>query len=188
VNTPARPHPDAGTLAAYWLGELDPAQTEAVDLHLLGCEACGAQVDGLAALADGVRRAFDAGLVGAVVGAGFVQRLAERGLRVREYRVAPQGSVACTVAPDDDVVLGRLAAPLAGLMRVDLLRRSAPDGAAERAPDIPFDAASGEVIVVSAAAQLRALPDSVEHVELVAVQADGERVIGTYTFNHHAWR
>jgi hypothetical protein len=38
---------------------------------------------------------------------------------VREYRVAAGGSVNCSVAPNDEAALGRRAAPLAGLERLD---------------------------------------------------------------------
>lgn len=176
---------DPETLLAYWLGELDEARTQQVDRHLLGCDRCGAELDALIALGDGVRRAFDAGLVGTAVGPGFVQRLAGRGLRLREYVVPRNGSVLCRIEPEDDVVLGRLQAPLAGLARVDLVRHP-PGGGAVRAEDIPFDGASGEVVIVTPAAYLRGLPTSVERMELFAVDAAGERLLGDYTFNHRA--
>lgn len=174
------------TLLAYWLGELDAARTAAADEHLLGCEPCGAALDALVALGDGVRRAFGAGLVGAVVGPAFVQRLADRGLRLREYRVAPQGQVNCHVDPEDDLVLSRLSAPLAGLTRLDLVLHPGDGGPALRAEDIPFDAALDEVVVVMQMQRLRALPSGTERVELLAVDAAGERRIGDYTFIHRS--
>lgn len=182
-----RPLPD-DTLVEYWLGDLGDARTQEVDLHLLGCDACGARLDALVALADGVRGAFGAGLFGTVVGAGFAQRLAERGLRLREYRVPRNGSVECSVAPDDEVVIARLAAPLAGIARLDLLHGAMPGEPEARAADIPFDAASGEVILASPVARLRELPDCTERMRLVAVDEAGERVVGDYTFNHRAAR
>lgn len=175
------------TLLAYWLGELDAAGTDAVDTHLLGCDACGSALDALVALGDGVRRAFDAGLVGAVVGAPFVARLAERGLRVREYRVAPEGSVDCHIAPDDDLVVSRLALPaLAGATRLDLLLHPVGGGPVLRAADVPFDAAAGELVAVVAATRLRTLPSGTEWMRIVAVDGAAERVLGEYRFNHHA--
>lgn len=177
-------------LVRYWLGELDDAGTEQVDRHLLGCDDCGARLDEIAALGDGVRRAFDAGFVAAVVGDAFAQRLAERGLRLREYRVERGGSVNCSVAPDDDVVVSRLAgAPLEGIARLDLVRRGRDGAPDTRAVDIPFDATRGEIVLVAPAARLRALPDCVEQVQLLAVDAaGGEHVVGRYTFNHSAPR
>jgi hypothetical protein len=175
-------------LVEYWLGELDDERTQAVDLHLLGCEPCGARLDELVALGEGVRAAFASGWVGTVVGAGFAQRLAERGLKVREHRVERNGSVNCSVAPDDDVVIGRLRAPLSGIARLDLVRQGPPGEPAVRAVDIPFDAAGGEVVFVAPAARLRELPSCVERMQLFAVDAAGERLIGDYVFNHRSPR
>lgn len=136
---------------------------------------------------EGLRLAFDAGRAGVVVGAGFAQGLAERGLRVREYRVARNGSVNCSVGPDDDVVLSRLGAPLAGIRRVDVVRHS-PGGPAIRADDIPFDPAGSEMVLLVPVARLREPPSCVETLELFAVEASGERLIGHYTFKPRASR
>lgn len=174
-------------LVRYWLGELDDDATQQVDRHLLGCDACGARLDEIIALADGVRGALKAGLVTGIVADTFAQRLAERGLRVRRHHVERDGSVNCTIAPDDDVVVAHLAAPLAGIERLDLVLQlhGEPES---RLPDIPFDAARGEVVVVEPAARLRALPACVEQARLVAVDASGaERVVGRYTFNHRPY-
>lgn len=185
MNTRAcrRPLPwDA--LVQYWLGELDEARTEQVDRHLLGCDACGATLDAIVGLGDAVRRALHAGLVTGFVGSAFAQRLAARGLRVRQYHIERNGGVDCTIAPEDDAVVAHLAAPLAGVERLDLVLRLHGEPEA-RVADIPFDAALGEVVVVEPAARLRALPACVEQARLLAVDASGaERVVGDYTFNH----
>lgn len=184
----AAPHVDQDALVAYWLGELDEARTQALDKHLLGCDACGERLDGLLELADGVRRAFDAGFVAVSVGTGFVQRLAERGLRLREHCVERNGAVACSVAPDDDVLIARLQlAPedLASVERLDIVRRTAGEPEA-RASDVPFDAASGEIVLVAPAARVRQLPSGVEELRLLAVDAAGERLLGAYRFDHRA--
>lgn len=172
------------TLVAYWVGELDEEDTQRVDEHLLGCEPCGAELEGVIALGEGVRRAFGAGLFGTVVGSRFTQTLAERGLRLREYRVERGGSVNCSIGPDDDMVIGRLDAPLAGVARLDMELTGMPGEPAMRATDIPFDAGSGEVVIVAPAARLRELPACVQRMRLLAVDDIGERVIGDYTFNH----
>ncbi|MDM0110781.1 zf-HC2 domain-containing protein [Variovorax sp. J22R133] len=174
------------TLVEHWLGELDDARTQQVDEHLLGCDACGAQLDEIIALGEGVRGAFNAGLFGTAVGADFPRRLSGRGLRLREYRVERNGSVNCSIDPQDDVLISRLSAPLSGIERLDLVRVGVPGEPEFRAADIPFDAASGEVVFVMPAARLRKMPSYVEHMRLVAVDPSGERLIGDYTFNHRA--
>jgi hypothetical protein len=189
VSTPPCRDPISfDVLVEYWLGELNDEHTQRIDAHLLGCDACGAKLDEIVALTDGVRGAFDAGLFGTIIGAGFARRLAELGLRLREYRVQRNGSVACSVGPDDDVVISRLSAPLSGIGRLDLLRLGQPGEPALRAEDIPFDAAGGEVVFVAPAARLRALPTCTERMQLIAVDASGERLVGDYTFNHSSTR
>lgn len=182
------PHPDEQTLLAYWLGETDDARTEAIDLHLLGCDPCGRTLDELVALGDAVRRAFDAGLVHAFVGAPFVQRLIDEGRRVREYRLAPNGSVNCSAAPEDEVLVARIQAPLEDVERVDaVLRLSFAQDAEYRAEDIPFDPASGEILMVPKIAIVRGLPAHVLTVRLMAHGEGPERTIGEYRLNHSPW-
>ncbi|WP_280156264.1 sigma-70 family RNA polymerase sigma factor [Piscinibacter sp. XHJ-5] len=173
-------HLEFDGLLAYWLGETDEASTSAIDEHLLGCDACGAQLDELIALARGVREALAAGLIGAFVAPAFVAALAQRGAKVREYRVPPGASVACGVAPGDDVLVARYPARLEGLQRVDAVVQTSLDAAERRLEDIPFDAASGEVVWLARLALVRTLPAHRIHVRLLA----GERVIGRYTLDH----
>ena len=167
-------------LSKYWLAELDAATEARVEEHLLGCGECSRELEELAALAAGMRQLVREGAVHTVVPNAFVRRLAEQGLRVREYNVPHNGSVNCTVAPEDDVVVARLQAPLQGIERLDLVEGEAR----ERLYDIPFNAEHGEVVVTPRVEELRKLPVSTHHMRLVAVDASGERVIGEYTFNH----
>ena len=169
-------HADFATLVAYWLGELDEAHEAALEEHYLGCAVCSATLAEVEALAEGVRRGM--GRVDSVLTSRFIEQLQSSGLRIREYRVPLNGSVNCTVAPEDQLLLSRLQAPLGGLDRVDLIVGE------QRLEDIPFDAASGEVVVVPSLARVRAMPAQTEVMRLVAVEAGGERVIGEYTFNH----
>ncbi|HXR55673.1 MAG TPA: hypothetical protein VN858_02660 [Casimicrobiaceae bacterium] len=60
------------------------------------------------------------------------------------------------------------------------------DTATDAFRDVPFDAASGEVVVAAKLAAIRAMPSHRQRVRLVAVDEAGERVIGDYTFNHTA--
>lgn len=186
--------PDAGHLAgaellAYWLHETDERTTDAIDEHLMQCERCGRALDELAALGDGVRAAFGAGTVAAVTSGAFVDRLAHQGLRIREYRLAPNGSVDCTIAPDDDMLVSRLAVPLEGVERLDAeLELSIEPGVRRELPDIPFAPGSGEVLSIAPAAVIKALPAHRAQVTLLAVTPGGaRRELGRYTFNHRPW-
>ena len=44
------------TLVDYWLGEIDATATEAIDEHLLNCDACGASFDELARVMRSITR------------------------------------------------------------------------------------------------------------------------------------
>jgi hypothetical protein len=179
-------HVPFDALVDYWLGDIDESATQAIDEHLLACDACGKELDEVIGLAQGVQRAFFEGLAHVFVSAGFVDRLAQRGLRVREHRVPHNGSVNCSVAPDDDVLVSRLQVPLEGVSRVDAVASVAghPD---QWRYDVPFDAASGEVLFAPKLAQVRELPAHDLRLRLLAVDEGGSREIGHYTLHHTPW-
>jgi len=186
--TMAAGHVPIETLLAWWLHETDAAATDAVDEHLLRCDACGETLDALVGLAEGVRTAFKAGLVGAIVSGAFVARAAARGHRVREYRLAQNGGVDCTVAPEDELLVSRLQAALAGVERVDaILEFSHAPGVRHRIEDVPFDVAAGEVVYLPKIAEVKRAPANTHTVTLVAAQDGAERALGTYTFRHRPW-
>jgi hypothetical protein len=129
-----------------------------------------------------------AGAVHAVLTDTFLKRLAAQGLRLREYRVPHNGSVYCTVAPDDDLLITRLDAPLAGVEQLDVEHLSGEGERLERLRDVPFDAAAGEVVLASRMERIRALPASTLRMRLLAVAPSGERLVGEYTFHHTPYR
>jgi hypothetical protein len=173
-----------GTLLEYWLGELDEARDGALDEHLLGCGHCSANLQRLVDIAGEVRAAVRAGAVHAVLTEAFVKRLATEGLRLREYRVPHNGAVYCSVAPDDDLLITRLDAPLAGVERLDLERLGVEGKVLERLSDVPFDAAAGGVVFTHRMERIRALPATTVRYRLLAMAASGERLVGEYTLHH----
>lgn len=181
----ASEHPAIATLLDYWLHDSDAATTDAVDEHLMVCDKCGRRLDEIAALSDAVRDAFRAGVVAAVTSGPFVQQLAAEGLKLRVYRLETNGSVNCTVAPEDDLLVTRLQAPTAGVTRIDMLAESSTEpGVQHRAEDIPFDPDSGEVVVIENIARVRAQPAQTMQVTLLAMEQSGPRQLGRYTFHH----
>jgi len=172
------------TLIAYWLGELDPAGETRAEEHYLGCARCSHRLEQLAGFAHGVGALARKSGVTMIVNDQFVRRLSEDGLRVREYRVPPNGSVNCTVAPEDDFVVGRLEAPLAGAQRVDLVTLDGNGNIQTRQQDVPFVAGSGGVVFCPSIDMLRGLSAATLRVRLLGVDADGEHTLGDYTFNH----
>jgi hypothetical protein len=172
------------TLLEYWLGELDEARESRLDEHLLGCGHCSANLQSLVDIAGEVRVAVRAGAVDTVLTDAFVKRLAAQGLRLREYRAPHNGAVYCTVAPDDDLLITRLDAPLAGVERLDVEYLGGEGAVLERRRDVPFDAAAGEVVLTPRMERVRALPASTVRYRLLAVAPSGERLVGEYTFHH----
>jgi len=171
-------------LLAYWLGELDAENESRTEEHVLGCTTCSERLAELVALANGTKALVASGAVNAIVTDAFARGLTARGVRVREYRVQQDGSVNCTVAPEDEVVLARLEAPLGGIKRLDLVEID-PAGSGEvRHEDIPFSTAGDGVVMAQNIGWLRSLPASTVRVRLLAVDESGERVVGDYTFNH----
>ena len=167
-------------LVEYWFGEGDDP---ALEEHLFGCADCTARLEELAALGAGIRSAFRRGALHAVLPRAFVERLEREGLKLRQYRVPAGGSVDCTIADEDDFVVSRLQAPLAGVERLDLVLQ-ASDGEAHTLQDIPFDPAAGEVLVVPSPGRLRARGAFTERARLVSAGAGGAKDLGEYTFVH----
>lgn len=175
------------SLAAYWLGELpEPAEAQ-LEEHFFGCVHCTRRLEAFAGLAEGVRAAVSDGRVSLFVPAAFVDAMKQSGLRMREYALGPGASVNCTIHADDDAVVSRLRAPLAGVRRLDAVRQVEIGGVAgpeTRLADIPFDPGAGEVIFIPAAAWLRTMPAMILRERLIAVDEGRETLVGTYTFNH----
>jgi hypothetical protein len=173
-------------LLDWWAGELAPPERRRLEEHLLSCDACSARAHAVSALAEGLRELVRGGRLPGVVLPAVLERLRREGRKIREYRVTPGGGVHCTVGPEDDVVLSRLVADLGDVSRLDLVARVA-EGPEERLPDLPFDRAAGEVLFAPPADVLRAQPAHVQRLRLLAVEPQGERLLGEYTFDHRPW-
>jgi len=175
---------DAAVLADYWLAALSPAEEESVEEHLLGCDECGSRLRELIALGEGIRTLARRGVLRVIISESFLKCAAREGLRVRQYAPPAGGSVNCTVTPEDDLLIGRLAVDLTSAGRVDLCLCDAAGTEQRRLRDVPVNAAQREVIFNEPIELARAAPANVLVVKLVAVEEPGERVLGQYTFNH----
>jgi len=172
------------TMVEYWLGELNPTQESTIEEHLFGCEECHARLRHLVDLGRDIRETVRSGEIGMVLTPAFVARLQRSGMHVREYRLQPGGSVNCTIAPEDDLVVAHLHAPLGGIKRLDLVGRDETSGANWRIKDIAFVPDAGHVALANDSVALRRLPFATLRMELRAVEGAEERVVASYTFNH----
>ncbi len=174
-------------LVQYWLGELDESREVLFEEHLFGCAYCTAHLQALVGIADGIRALIRNGSVRGVVSHDFLERLATQGLSLREYQVAQGGSVNCTVAPDDDLIVARLRAPLAGVTRLDLVVSDQEGVEQERLQDIQFNAAAGEIVYIPSIEYIRTLPATTISIHLLAMDNERSIQIGEYTFLHTPW-
>jgi len=176
---------DAAVLADYWLAALAGSEEEAVELHLLDCDQCGARLREVIALAEGIRNLAREGSLRMVVSDSFLKRVAEEGLHVREYAPPPGGAVECTVTAEDDILIGRLAANLSGANRVDLCICDKRGVEQLRLPDIPVHREASSVVYQESITFAKAAPTNKMIARLVTFdEAGGERLLGEYRFNH----
>ena len=173
-----------GRLVDYWFDEIGTDEAEPIEEHVLGCGHCAARLQEIAEMSAGVKDIVASGAVGAIVTSGFVERLKQRGVRVREYRLQLNGSVLCTITPDDDLVVAHLLAPLESDARLDLVIHGFGAPGPLRLEDVPFDEDRGEVVVATESPALRGLGTATVRMQLMAVGESGERVLGDYTFHH----
>lgn len=171
-------------LIAYWLGETDSEAEAMIEEHYLGCAHCSQRLETLVALAQEVRELTRTSGVNMVITDSFVQHLREQGVQVREYHVPRNGSVNCTVAPGDDLVVGHLEAPLDKVRRLDLVCVDREGKDQVRLEDIPFKPESGGVVFSTRMETLRTLPACTLRVHLFEVDDHGERLLGEYTLRH----
>ncbi len=170
-------------LLAYWLGEVDKGNELELDEHLFACAVCSERLRALVALGAAIRGELTRGALNIVLPESFLRTVQDAGLRLREYTLAPGGSVDCTITADDDLVISHLQAPLRDVRRLDVLIDNSVLGKL-RANDVPFDPNADSLVAVTSSVFLRTLRHAQQRVQLVAVDGVHERVLADYTFNH----
>lgn len=176
---------EAAVLMDYWLAELPAAEQDALEQHLMSCDACGERLREVIALAEGLRVLARSGSLQVIVDEALVRRAEGSGLRVREYALSRGESIQCTVAADDDLLVARLAVDLSTATRVDLSWCDLQGVERQRMSDIPVRAGVGNVICQQSITWAKASPTVSLVARLLAIDADGgARVLGEYTFHH----
>jgi hypothetical protein len=176
---------DIKVLADYWLAALEGPVEEAVEEHLFDCDKCGDRLRELIALAEGVRELARSGSLRMIVSETFLKSAAEKGLRIRQYAAAVGGSVECTVTAEDDILIGRLAANLSDVRRIDLCICNDAGIEQNRLRDIPFHPGASSVICQESIIFAKAAPTNRLIYRLVSVDETGsDHPLGEYTFNH----
>ena len=185
ITPDPRDHLESPVLMDYWLSALTSEAEAAVEEHLLACDTCGDRLREVIALAEGLRVLARSGSLQVIVSDGLARHAAESGLRVREYTPPQGGSVQCTVASDDDVLLARLTTDLSSAARVDLSWCDPQGVELQRMTDIPVSADAGSVICQQSMTWAKGAPTSTMIARLLAVDDTGdERLLAEYTFHH----
>jgi hypothetical protein len=177
-------------LMSYRFGDLLPAEEEALEEHVFECADCAPRVSWLVSLDTAVRDAFARGELSFSASALTVAKAQSLGLKVRTYAIAPGGSVACTAAPEDDLLVTRLRIDVPNAQSLDLLSETTTLATGERHAgtrrDVPIDHSTGEAIFLFSAREVRSFPRSLW--KLHATIDDGTRKhTALYTMDHTPW-
>ena len=78
---------EAATLMDYWLALLPSTAEDAIEEHLMTCDACGDRLRHVISLSEGLRTLARSGSLMVVISDRFVKHAAETGLRVRDTRL-----------------------------------------------------------------------------------------------------
>jgi hypothetical protein len=176
---------DAAVLADYWAAVLPVPDEERLEEHLLACDACAARLREVIALADGIGMLARSGSLRMIVNDAYLERAANDGIRIRAYDFLPGSRVACTVTPDDDLLIGRFSADVSGAQRVDLSLCDERGVEHVRMRDIPVSSRSGGVVYQESITFAKAAPSATTIAKLVSIDETGaERVLGEYTLDH----
>ncbi len=171
-------------LLDYWTGEIPVARADEIEEHVFACESCTGRLAELEALAASVRRLTAAGRFRAVVAPSLIELLVARGLRVRTFRPRAGETIPCGAAPDDELLVGRLPVDLRGVVRVDVAMCDDRWVERERLAEVPFDRPHNEVVIAERVDQPELRTAHVLRLRLLAVDAAGERELGTYALAH----
>jgi hypothetical protein len=131
-------------LVAYWADDLDPAQIDRVEEHLMGCGMCSSTSGQIAAVTETVRA-----MIPLFLSSERLAALRASGVRFVENPCVSEITKPALFPLGADVLLHRLGGlELANAARVGITVSLEDTGQVLlEEPQIPFDAATGEVLV-----------------------------------------
>jgi len=168
------------TLVAWWTGDLPDDEAARVEEHVFACDACADASARLAKLATGVRE-----LLPPIISHARRDRLVAEGARIRVTRVEPGVDARAVFGHDVDLLVHALRADLSRAERVDVEIVLQERGVSTVWEAVPFDAASGEVLICCQR-HFRHLSADGPVFRLYAVEAGERRAVGDY-FVLHIW-
>ncbi len=172
-------HPVAfETLVDWWTGELATDEAARVEEHLFACDACAGVFERFARLAAGVREHLPP-----IISAAQRDRLVARGARIRVTTVDAGIDATAVFGPDVDLLVHALRADLSRAVRVDVEVVMQGWNEPILCEAVPFDAASGEVLVCCQRHFQHMSPaDPLFRVHVV--ESGERRLVGDYLVRH----
>lgn len=166
-------------LVAYWAGDLEAAELDRLDEHLMSCGACTAASARVATVTEAMR-----GLIAPFIDRARVERLRARGLRIVDNLISPDERRPVVYEPATDILLHRLRAlDLSAAVRVSMKVSDEDTGnVLLEEPSVPFDAGSGEVLV-ACQRHFAAFPPNIV-VEVRTHTASGAERVARYPIPH----
>ena len=175
---------NAAVLADYWLGMLSEAEEEGLEEHLFACDDCNVRLSEMIVLGEELRKLAHEGSLRMMVSETFLKRAAAKGMTVRQYAPPRGGKVDCTVALEDDLLIGRLATDFSESKIIDLAICDGQGIEMIRMTDIPFRPGEKALLLQESITRAKAAPSEVMIIRLVAIDNENERLVGEFTFNH----
>lgn len=130
-------------LVAYWANELAPADVDAIDEHVFGCDACAREAERVSRVVQAFR-----GATPPVVTRADIEALRARGHVIRENDFAPGIRTPVVFERDVEYLIHRLGGlDLAGAERVDVTVRDESGATLFFDPYAPFDRDRGQVLI-----------------------------------------
>jgi hypothetical protein len=169
------------TLVDLWAGALGADESDRIEAHLFGCDACAATSDRLGSLVAGLRQ-----IIPPVISHAHRDRLAAAGLRLRHTPVDAGVDAEAHFGPEVDLLVHVLKIDLTGADRVDVELTDRVGAGRLHLAHVPFDPQSGEVLIACQRHYQHDGAFSGDPVFNVSVHAGGAaRPAASYFVRHH---
>jgi predicted anti-sigma-YlaC factor YlaD len=167
------------TLVDYWAGELDSAEADAVDEHLLGCARCTEASARVAAIAQGL-----ATVVPPFVVASDLAAARARGTEFVLNAFRPGEDGAATFSPGAELLVHRLVTDLSDTARVSVELRTSTGEPLGEFSDVPFDRSGDGLLVACRRHFMDMFPLDIAFV-VRRIAETGEETVERYCIQHH---
>jgi hypothetical protein len=171
-------------LVDYWIGDLDQANAERVEVHVFECAECAGRLAEVATIAAGVAEVVRSARIHSIVTDAVLNKFSRDGICMRTY--TPEGGrfIPCAIWPEDDLIVTRLKGDFSGYDELTLVLKADEGRVLSRDADVPLVSGPREILTVISAEHLRHLPSMRLRMILSGKRGDTEQVIAEYGLEH----